>query len=362
MSALFDAPTPISQLSPDSAYAFDPTGLALAGREVGSQYHFPAVLGDTPSTVLAELAVIQATQDLVTVTIDTGLLAWPAELRPQRSEFTGYSEDDYYGISFPQRVVGDINGHPITRMPMRTDNGGRVTFWCTELDQLGDYVSAFDLLQYAQHAMGQWRHIAKIPRCVQIPALELTYQSEIFGLGPVTLQRFAVGIDETGARVIAQTGMVTGALAQTKDTAEPVVFGAHGPVLMWFSASDSTLPFSIIGTTSDAWLSPESFVDLRNLEFPEWSIVPRQKGPVVPGGIVDKLRQGMLRAEEMEALMFLFGPDFTQSRRKEGTTIEYLSSVATSHVRAGTCLAPEEQRALYAMYQELFSAGDQKAR
>jgi hypothetical protein len=107
---------------------------------------------------------------------------------------------------------------------------------------------------------------------VIVPAQQIKYERRMGELLPVNapdlmdaVQRFYVGLDETGVRVKAVTEIRAGAAMASRTTSH--IFGERHPVVMWLTEPGSALPFAVIATTSQAWLDPEVKVSFDDSAF-----------------------------------------------------------------------------------------------
>ncbi|SDS59315.1 MULTISPECIES: hypothetical protein [Corynebacterium] len=243
--------------------AFDPTTLKIAAEVLGLE---PGeALRPGAPRVLRSLADVSCTASSVTVKIDTGLLRWDETLAPFAEEFTAYNGSEVWGVHLGKATVVNCGDAVVAAVPMRatTAGGAPIRAWFAELKQAPAELEGFELLARTRHYEARWRRGAEDKKLqrplthITVPAQQLTYESSIpNALGTSTAvadirQQFAANMDETGARVIAETTILTGAPVNLP---EEHVFGTNGPVMFWFTEDGSELPFSIIYTTAEAWI------------------------------------------------------------------------------------------------------------
>lgn len=106
MGKFVEAPTPINQIWES---AFDPVTLRIAAEEQGDQRRYPADLAGTVPQALSRLARIEATPELLKVTINPGRLSWEDPLTPGASEFIGYGGDRHRGVLLGETEVGHVD-------------------------------------------------------------------------------------------------------------------------------------------------------------------------------------------------------------------------------------------------------------
>lgn len=263
------APVPLTTVR--GVAAFDPTTLLAAACEL-DRLGFEIVANedlDQPiGGLFQRLAVITCTPAgevpiNVRVTIDTGKLNWSRHLHPAETSFTGYDGQFKKGVDLgllPVLEAGDVR---VTRASLEvSDCGGEhVLAWFAELQQDTNVEDGFELLKLAMRHQGDWgRRGAQHVMNVTVPVQDLAHESSI----PSSLvcmngqiddisQRFNLSLDERGARVFAQTEICCTGVPDFSRLPESCTFGSRGPVLVWFSATEPGLPFSIVYTRAEAW-------------------------------------------------------------------------------------------------------------
>ena len=283
MSVVHDLPTPSFQIPViGGVAAFDPVTLCSAARglsEKGLHVHLPVELGRGIPADLAALAVITFSPPegfpvSVTATIDTGRLTWDLSDPADPWDFTDYRDAERYGVAIGEHSVVEVDGTPVTSVPMRLPSGAPVNVWFAEYPGEVENIDAFGLLHHVDHLVsGYSRSEGRMFDRVVVPALDFTYGTETGGArveewGETTvLQRFAAALNEDGARVIAETTMCTGAPPNIDELPSEYVFGAQGPILTWFTQPGNPVPFSIIWSSSDGWSDPGEEIDLDSVEL-----------------------------------------------------------------------------------------------
>ncbi|MCF1764664.1 hypothetical protein [Corynebacterium argentoratense] len=257
-------------------------------------------------TTLAKLATIRINMpDSISVLIDTKKLVWDEFTEVTRDVQTAYDGSDYYA-AYTDADVWWVEDRPVTRLPMLTEDQDHVWLWMMELPlesksrtvrgllhrkkDKTDMLNTKDLLVLATEAMGtaldsekhQGRPSASTKE-IYFPALEAHYEAKTGDLHCYhpergypygVAQRFAVAVNEQGARAIVETLVteLTGLPPDFEELPKPVIFGENGPVMYWFGSDDSPLPFCILHTTSEAWADPDDEIDLDELKLEPWTI------------------------------------------------------------------------------------------
>lgn len=281
MSLKFDLENVDTALPIDGGVAaFDPVSLRLAAQTLsdrgGTVHLLPNVAG-TQSPILTQLAEVVAAPaegipTSVVATVDTRRLRWDrGTFTPEAIDFTDYTGATKYGVDLGRLPVADMGDTRVTCADMLTENDESLTVWFAELPNELTSADARALTDLALRTRDSWEETERYTALVTIPAQQLTYVAspqvshvddwELTGV----LQKFAAAFDETGARVIAQTAMFASA-ALTPPTEH--TFGERGPVVLWFTEKGAEVPFSIIYTSSPAWLKAGTKVDIDGLQLP----------------------------------------------------------------------------------------------
>lgn len=246
--------------------AFDPVTLKIAAeglRSTGVEVLIPPSVDRPVGRVFEGLSEIELGPSYVTATIDTGLLRWSSD--PDRSENESYAGRAIRSVTHFGQECAQLDDALLTCFPMQLGPGldELVTAWCAEVRGVRDSWDPLALQARAEKWMSAWAGAQRrLYDEVSIPALDVTYRAEndlVVGLD--CEQRFALGLDETGARAIAETTICTGVPAFTAPP-EIAHFGERGPVIYWFSSYDRQVPFCIAYTDDAAWSDPEDEPEL----------------------------------------------------------------------------------------------------
>lgn len=281
MSLKYDLENVDTELPIDGGVAaFDPVSLRLAAQALsdrgGTVHLLPNVAG-TQSPILTRLATVAAEPaegipTSVVATVDTRRLRWDrGTFTPEAIDFTDYTGATKYGVDLGRLPVADMGDTRVTCVDMLTENDESLTAWFAELPNELTSADARALTDLAVRTRDSWEEAQRYTALVTIPAQQLTYVAspqvshvDDWDLTGV-LQKFAAAFDETGARVIAQTAM----FASAAFTFPPErTFGERGPVVLWFTEKGAEVPFSIIYTSSPAWLKAGTKVDIDGLQLP----------------------------------------------------------------------------------------------
>lgn len=281
MSLKFDLENVDTELPIDGGVAaFDPVSLRLAAQALsdrgGTVHLLPNVAG-TQSPILTRLATVstepaQGIPTSVVATVDTRRLRWDrGTFTPRADAFTDYTGEEKYGVDLGRLPVVDMDDTRVTHVDMLTEDDESLTVWFAELPAELSNVDASALTGLALRIRACWDDAEAYTALVTIPAQQLTYMAspqvshvDDWDLTGV-LQKFAAAFDETGARVIAQTAMFAGAFHMPPPAR---TFGERGPVVLWFTEEGAEVPFSIIYTSSPAWLKAGTRVDINGLQLP----------------------------------------------------------------------------------------------
>ncbi len=283
------------------AAALDLPTLHLCAAAVSNQLHLPVTLPTLADAAVAPefagLAVVKVLPGPgVSVTIDTKVMRWALPGEPARREtFTDYTGAARRGVSLPGAEVGtaSLRGElpgatgldhlPVGRAPMRLADGTRVWCWFAEVPEAAvDGGELYDLPRWAARCVATFERGDAGPVTAVIPAQQLASEremSEIEALNQrlLVFQNVYLALDETGARVKAETIMLARAIITPPRT---VTFGANGPVLVWFTGAgvpanagagsagvEAELPFATCLTTSVSWLDPDAEVSFDDAHF-----------------------------------------------------------------------------------------------
>lgn len=283
MSLKFDLTDTTTALSIDGGVAaFDPVSLRLAAQDLvnrGATVHLAPNIAGELSRTLTRLSTVETSPaegipTSAVATVDTRHLRWDlGPFTPTATDFTDYNGAQKYGVDLGRLPVLDMGDTLVTNVTMRTADDEPLTVWFAELPAELASADALELTDFALSTRTFWdehRSDARVS-LVTIPAQQLTYQSspdvtdvdewDFTGI----VQKFAAAFDETGARVIAQTMMFAGAMFTPPPTR---IFGARGPVVLWFTQDGAEVPFSIIYTSSSAWPAAGASIDIDGLQLP----------------------------------------------------------------------------------------------
>ncbi|GAB2513155.1 hypothetical protein CATRI_07880 [Corynebacterium atrinae] len=225
--------------------AFDPVTLRIAAEQL-PLVNLPAELDGELPHLLAGLSVVEVTPFAVTCTIDTGLMSWDAS----RVSFNGYRGGSYQGVLVQEGMVAEVGEVTLARAPMRLGEH-QVWAWFAELpSETQEELDAWAIVAGVRGWMKTFSAKAHTTP-IQVPAQQVDYEAFVKGMDRPTRQRITLDLDDRGARVEAETVIIRSAMRAPQ---QPVVLGENGPVLVWFSEENSTLPFAIVYTEADAWL------------------------------------------------------------------------------------------------------------
>lgn len=230
----------------DGVAAFDPVTLRIAAEQL-PLVNLPEVVDGELPHLLAGLAVVEVTPFAVTCTIDTGLMSWDAT----RESFNGYRGGSYEGVLVQEAMVAEVGEVSLARAPMRLGES-QVWAWFAELpSETQEELDAWAIVAGVRGWMRRFPSKARVSP-IQVPAQKVNYEAFVKGLDRSTQQKITLDLDERGARVEARTVIIRSAMRAPQ---QPVVLGENGPVLVWFSEENSPVPFAIVYTEADAWLT-----------------------------------------------------------------------------------------------------------
>ncbi|MDY5786201.1 MAG: hypothetical protein SPK16_08975 [Corynebacterium sp.] len=252
--------------------AFDPTTLTIAAEalgEYGYDLYGQRGLAVPRSAVLERLAEVEAEPDFARALIDTGHLRWDPSLNTDASEIDDYDGRPIEAVALGEMPVARIDDVVLTTVPMVVGkaDGASIEVWFAELPEELEQADGFELFHLATRLQEAWPEADTQLTYVTVPRQKLEYRSKISSALTCTnseleiTQKFKAEMDESGARVIAETVIVTGAPVHFPPNYD---FGSRGPVIFWFSEDDGGLPFSIIYTSAEAW---EAFGEGDELEI-----------------------------------------------------------------------------------------------
>jgi len=217
----------------------------------------------------------------IIVTVDTQKMTWDMKsVDPEAGCFTDYLGLERYSVEFLDLNVLQLDDVTIARAPMKLIDGSSAYMWFAEVPL--EKLSTMHLYQLFEYITQLTRIFDRNYRftsfdVVTIPALQIKHQrslDEITVLNPGVLksaeQRVFMALDESGARVVAETSLVYGGASLPDQKPSVFNFGATHPVVYWLTEQHPTtkreqtsadlVPFAVVITTSDAWLDPESKV------------------------------------------------------------------------------------------------------
>lgn len=206
----------------------------------------------------------------VKATIDTKKMVWREAIKAKRSTLTDYAGISRLGVSFSDLAVANINNTQVAIAPINLDDGRSALMWFAEIAleslQSSGYYNLFNMATglttgFKDAAPERYDQVI-------VPAQQIDYErnmTEIVALNRDELdevkQKFKIGLDDTGARVQAETVMaLSGSMPQQKPEPKIAIFGSKNPVVFWLTEPENTTPFAVVATTSEAWLDPNQTV------------------------------------------------------------------------------------------------------
>ncbi|MDR1432552.1 MAG: hypothetical protein LBI99_10605, partial [Propionibacteriaceae bacterium] len=234
--------------------------------EQGFDMQLPTVANIVIPPVFDDLCVIEIDGLRIKATIDTHKMSWCLhEGDVYRGDFTDYSGVERYGVSINRRDVWQLDDIVITDVPTKLPDGRNLRMWFAEvplerlakLGYYGLYKLAFFCMENS-HRVGRFSWVT-------VPAQQIKWERHMDELLPVNndiedvIQRAWMALDETGVRVKAETEMLRRGIPDFSRM-KSHVFGAKHPVVMWLTEPESTIPFAVIATISEAWLNADTEV------------------------------------------------------------------------------------------------------
>jgi hypothetical protein len=265
--------------------AIDIMTLHRAGEAVdglGFAIQLPTMANVVLPSVFDELCDISASVSPagtigVIATIDTSKMSWALDGQAVFSDdFTDYAGRERYGVTFNRKhEAALVDGTAVAHVPVRLANGHDLTLWFAEISEADLRSTGYYALHAKAHSLttafatSQQRHFDWIT----VPAQQIKWARSMDELLPVNqplvdtiLQKVYMALDETGVRVKAVT-MIDVGCAPAWNHSTSYAFGERGPVVMWLTQPGSDLPFAVIATTSEAWLSPGAQVAFDDSAF-----------------------------------------------------------------------------------------------
>lgn len=218
---------------------------------------------------LVEIIVVDSLS--VVAKIDTKKMTWEEQHHPKRAVLRNYVGTESRAVEFSSVEVAYIDGVPAACVYLRLYDDRQACMWFAEppIDVMQN-VGYYELFAYARTLSEKFVHAqAEMYQHAQVPAMQIDYTrqlDEIVQMNPGLIrveQQFKVAIDETGARVIAETEMSrSGPMLPSSSWKEMITFGEKNPVLFWLTEADveGSVPFAVVLSTAEAWLSPNQEV------------------------------------------------------------------------------------------------------
>lgn len=215
----------------------------------------------------------------VTATIDTKKMSWDYETgKIFKTTFTDYNGKQCYGVGTSSGLIANINELDVIKYEMKLESGQKLNMFVSDAPNISD-IKLYVLWLLAQNITVKYNANETIKAHytnIIIPALQVKYcrqmveiekmNSEILKInkGGFIQQKAFIALDETGVRVKAVTEMRKGAIRR-----EPKIkiFGDKQPVMYWFADINNHIPFAVIVSNSDAWLSPNEKISFNETNF-----------------------------------------------------------------------------------------------
>lgn len=206
----------------------------------------------------------------VTATIDTKKMVWRETIKAKKSTLTDYAGAARLAVSFSDLALANVNNVQVAIAPLNLDDGRAALMWFAEIPleslQSSGYYNLF--IAASRLAAGFKDAAPEHYDQVIVPAQQIDYErkmTEIVALNRNELdevkQKFKIGLDDTGARVQAETVMtLSRSIPQPKPEPKIAIFGSKNPVVFWLTEPENTTPFAVVATTSEAWLDPNQTV------------------------------------------------------------------------------------------------------
>ena len=262
----------------DGVAAIDIITLRQAGdgvTELGLDLQLPVEADIVVPPVFDMLCVVEVEPDgTVCATIDTKKMTWGlGSDEVWQKDFTDYTGTQRYGVQINDRPVSQVDGLVVTNVPTKLGDGSEMSLWFAEVpkEQL-DRLSYYELFRLAGNISRRFVFGGYFD-WITVPAQQIRWQRRMAELLPANpgvlkdvVQRVFMALDETGVRIKAVTEMYATGVPDW-DLMRSHIFGAQHPVIMWLTEPDSTIPFAVIATTSQAWLDPDSGVSFDDSAF-----------------------------------------------------------------------------------------------
>jgi hypothetical protein len=226
-----------------------------------------------PTELFDDLMQIKLDPSLpaVSAIIDTKKMTWLEQNDAQKCQFDDYTGAERRGVKFKKLQVSIVDQSPVVIAPLKLEDGRDALMWFSEVST--DWLNTsgyYALYNRAKSLTSSFdKASAETYDVVKVPAQQIDYvrlMTEIMQMNkdlPKVEQIFKVALDETGARVYAETKMRLGAIMTNPGATKEITLGSKNPVMFWLTDTDfapTSTPFAVIVTTSEAWLAPDQKV------------------------------------------------------------------------------------------------------
>ncbi|MDR2620500.1 MAG: hypothetical protein LBC29_05235 [Propionibacteriaceae bacterium] len=251
--------------------------------ELGFDIQLPEASDVALPGIFDALCVVEVSSGpTVTATIDTQKMRWGANTDAiNRSSFTDYTGVERYGVKFSRQAVSLFGELGLTAIPTKLADESNLLLWFAEIPEttlqtLGYYALYAYAAELTEKATQGAQDSVLYTDWISVPASQIRWKRSMDEILQVNRpqvkaveQRVYLALDETGVRVKAVTRIVRSSFRLHPKPPKTYTFGAKHPVLMWLTAPDSTLPFAVIATKSEAWLNPDAAVSFDDAAFSE---------------------------------------------------------------------------------------------
>ena len=229
--------------------AFDPVTLRIAAEQLPLVQLPPALDAEMPEH-LCSLATVEVTPFDVAAKIDTGQLTWSGNASLEY--FTTYAGGQASGVRIAGARVAELDDAVVARVTMHLE-GKKLRAWFAELPAEVTSLEGVALVEDARRWMKDFSTRDKKFDALTVPQQDVDYEAFVKGLDRPTRQKIRAVIDEKGARVIAETVIISS--MPTWRAPKEVTLGEKGPVIFWFSEGNENkaLPFAVVYTEAGAW-------------------------------------------------------------------------------------------------------------